>query len=874
MPLENIPKLKTKVRPDFLRKTDELEPTFKEGPQYYESQRALGHLYRNIEDTGLTTPTCVVSPALGDGQSTSFRVLELSVERDIASLFDASPDILKSVVDSHRQTVAAVLDAFYAALHDLAIVHSLPRTDGRIISEVEIFATASLQEVQRGEAARGNAVSAMHRQTARLVDWLEAQLTGPPDDPQHTDVESLKLRYSAWRVAVEDGDEYDFGVKTARWACLAMVFEAMKTEQDRRDEVRTGAKFASPARHSSSSPVLAKIAVSPRRSLSPAQADRRPSLGSLNTSAEVSSSSSKPLIPYSTRPKLSASTPPTSPACSLATPDPWTRELDGRKKHEQVFPTPDSSDSSGSDDGDHGLRDILATIGPFPASARGSQRPAAPEDDSDSLASSADSGDSLELDEEAAERFRLQLEQEEIERDESEARELLYQQFRRRQYLEGKYLPSKIDDPVAYRKHRDTFMADDKGRADFQAAERRRRQGPASVSGPSVRSKSYAPSEGIVDYFEHLAQEQRRRELQEIESSRGAAAPMSEDWPPLRKASPSQAKQPSPRVPPAVQRPPSPSAPYSPPALSPSLRPAESGSPQHGLDYFFPDRAAPSPPRPAPTLRLPEQWNELGRLDKEVVRATSVTPSSPPRTPSPRPPTPPPQRAYAARDGGPFWAHFTDYDKKRYKSVSLEPLASEARSPFPSRRSNQTGLAKLARYCLTADGQTFAEAYGLGRPTRRSRGELRPSQSGGESSWIPDTAQQAGQQEGEGTGWGWGTATGGAQGGVVSPDEEAARLEGWGGAGGWTAAFSPTQAAEQAYPSPTLSTPSPPSYPPAWSESSSSPRQSFSSPSPRQSFSPASPRRHDTDHPVTPIMDNIRAARARRDAEIKAKRRQ
>ncbi|BGO93231.1 hypothetical protein NBRC10512_007293 [Rhodotorula toruloides] len=869
VPLDSIPKLKTKVRPDFLRKTDELEP--KEGPQYYDSQRALGHLYRNIEDTGLTMPTCVVSPALGDGRSTSFRVLELRVERDIASLFDASPDILRSVVDSHRSTVAAVLNAFYAALHDLAIVHSLPRTDGRSLSEVEIFATASLQEVQRGEAARGNAVSAMHRQTARLVDWLEAQLTGPPVESQHTDVESLKLRYSAWRVAVEDGDEYDFGVKTARWVCLALVFEAMQSEEERRFAASTGASSAARARPASCAPPLARISASPRQTLPPGQPDRRPSVGSLDKSFGISSSSSKPLIPYSTRPRLSESTPPTSPAHSLAAPlppsaspvpaDPWTRELDNRKTPAQVVETADSSDmdTSSSEDDDQGLRDILASIPPFPASTGAPQRGPAHDDDSDSLASSADSDKSVELDEEAAERFRRQLEQEEIERDEAEARELLYQQFRRRQYLEGKYLPSQARDPVAYRKHRDDFMADDQGRADFQAAEQRRQQRPpppASAAGASVRSKSHAPLEGVVDYFEQLAQEQRRREMQEIESSKAAGplslvAPSTEDWPPLEKASARPTRRPSTRPPPAAMRPPSPSAPYSPPILSPRPEAERSGAPQRGVDYFFSDRISPSPPRPPP--KLPVQWNDAGWFNKSVGPATSAAPSSPPRTPSPRPPTPPPQRAYAAKGNGPFWAHFTDYDKKRYKS-------------------NQTGLAKLARYCITADGETFADAYGLGRPTRKSRGEPRPSQSGGGKSWIPETPQQAEQQAEDEPGWGWGTATGGVQGGVVSHDESASQRAGWGGSGGWTASSRPDAAPEQAYPSLALSRASA-RHLPAWTESSPSPRLSFSPSSPRLSFSPSSPRRHDMDHPVTPIMDNIRAIREQRDAEKRARRR-
>ncbi|GEM10105.1 RNA-directed RNA polymerase [Rhodotorula toruloides] len=616
VPLDSIPKLKTKVRPDFFRKRDEFEPAFKEGPQYYDSQRALGHLYRNIEETGLRTPTCVLTPALGDGQSTSFRVLELQVERDIASLFDASPHILKSIVDSHRPMVASVLNAFYAALHDLAIVHSLPRTDGRLLSEFEIFATASLQEVQRGEGARGNAVSAMRRQTAHLVDWLEAQLTGPAVESQHTDVESLKLRYSAWRVAVEDGDEYDFGVKTAPWTCLALVFEAMQNEGKCHSAGQCSTRPAS-----LSAPLArASASATPRRTLSPNQSNRRQYVDSFDNSVGLSSNSSRPLIPYSTHPKLSTSTPPTSPAHSLAVPgptavtsatpaDPWARELDSRKAQTQNVATNDTTsglNSPSSEEDDQGLREILASIAP---STRGSQRQPA-HDDADSLASSSDSDGSLELDEAAAKRFHRQLEQEEIEADEAEARKLLYQQLRRRQYLEGKHLPSKMEDPIAYRKHRDDFMADNRGRADFQAAGKRQ------------------SSEGIVDYFEQLAQEQRRRETHEFVPSKDAGGLTSsalspEDWPPLKKASVIQATHAPSRLALTSKRPPLPPPPYSPTTFAPYPTAVSSDSPlRHGVDYSFPNCIPPSPPRPPPQFL--NQWTEIESINKSHAPAKAM----------------------------------------------------------------------------------------------------------------------------------------------------------------------------------------------------------------------------------------------------------
>ena len=524
VPASALPRIKgSKERPDFMRKSDIEECCVPGDTEYYKSTRALGYLYRSIDDDGVATPTGMLSPALEDGLSDSSARLHIIVKHDLATIFIASPEILRSLVQRHEAKVPPIIKAFVAGLNDVAVTHTPARSDGRKLSEVEIFAVATLLEVQRGEATRGNAVA-----------WLETSLTGPKVDARHTDVDSLELRYAAWRVAQKmttSGDDNDdaaggggtcpFGQKTARWVCLTLLLEAIRAEQVRKDDLSLGITRASevPPRSRILQPAFATPTSSKEHqrldllltpeSLPSSSRSNELSASSPRRESIPSSGSAKPAIPYATRlrPAWSVSTVPTSeevpspissnkrgggredPPADLV-----TAEFERRRKQRAAAAdapaagmssreTRSSPREGESEDGVSSEAGYVASIlgghldssssnnnkkmqppagssnsrkfRPPPAHARLAEEKEEEESDDDSSDS-----DVLEATQaRALQSFRYEMQEIERLRDGAEARERLYEEFRRRARLRGTHVPSRTHDPEAYRIHRADFMA-------------------------------------------------------------------------------------------------------------------------------------------------------------------------------------------------------------------------------------------------------------------------------------------------------------------------------------------------------------------------------------------------------------------------------
>ena len=309
--LDRFPDLPDKKRrPDFLRKTDldDFNGRNDSSFEYYPSQRALGHLYRAVHESGLKTPSAVYGgPVLGDGMSVSFGYLRLLVEADLASLLDTPPEPLKHVPPTYSDTVAPVLASFSALFANIARTHTPPNDAGRQVSELELFAVTSLLASQRHDAARGNAIAAMAREVAALVNWLERELTSATSPlGEQVDGETLRLRYSAWIFALESGDEWTAGTKSARWICLALLLETMRTEKARRDKLD---EARSPSEvHGPVGPVYGQVAAHSHQLVRPQQPTPPPSPPVTRSGRSVPSSTPMaPTVPLATRPRTSTS---------------------------------------------------------------------------------------------------------------------------------------------------------------------------------------------------------------------------------------------------------------------------------------------------------------------------------------------------------------------------------------------------------------------------------------------------------------------------------------------------------------------------------------------------------------------------------------
>ncbi|GAA5822355.1 hypothetical protein JCM11251_006311 [Rhodosporidiobolus azoricus] len=246
---EELPKA-PKLRPDFLRFTDGDSASDDDGLDYYTSTRALGVMYRDVDVQELKTPPAVLEgppliPTAIDSTSRSFQILRLVIERRLSALFDCTPAHLERLVVEHHSTLQSKLISFASSLSQYAVQFSQPRACGRKLSEYEIFSVTPLLETDR-KIDRSNQIASLDRQIHALVRWLEKDLT----TREPAGVETLAKRYAAWVVA-RGMDEWEFGVKTARWTTLALLLESLqeaeKEKKDHEERSSPATRFSSEA---------------------------------------------------------------------------------------------------------------------------------------------------------------------------------------------------------------------------------------------------------------------------------------------------------------------------------------------------------------------------------------------------------------------------------------------------------------------------------------------------------------------------------------------------------------------------------------------------------------------------------------------------
>ncbi|GAA5970371.1 hypothetical protein JCM21900_002610 [Sporobolomyces salmonicolor] len=338
VPLADIPSIKSNKRPDFLRKVDgDSVQTNSSNAKYYESDRALGFIFRAISDDDVRTPDALRTdePACADSSSCSFRHLRLVVERSLENLLECPPSRLAAAAATRREEVRRIRSGFCSSFKNLATVFAFPRTQGHRLSEAEVFVVANLTEADREHAARGNAVAAMGKQMSLLVEWLKRRLGSGP--------EGLSMLYAAWVLGTvgekEASEDQEFGVKSFRWICLALLLEGIKDagEESKRGEelgwlAQPGRKppgstsdkalYSSPYHPPPSRPVRPSAAPAP---VSPT------AYSTYSTSSLQHSSSYSPSQPSSSRPGRFRSFSPTrTPAalCVNRAPDPWEAGLE------------------------------------------------------------------------------------------------------------------------------------------------------------------------------------------------------------------------------------------------------------------------------------------------------------------------------------------------------------------------------------------------------------------------------------------------------------------------------------------------------------------------------------------------------------------
>ncbi|GAA6030274.1 hypothetical protein JCM8097_009022 [Rhodosporidiobolus ruineniae] len=742
----SIPRPKHRRRPDFMRNVDGELPTSSE-TEYYESQRALGYLYRAIPEHELKTPSAVyaeedtfANPSSLDSQSRTFRHVRRVVKLKLANLFDYTPDQLDAVAVAERERVRPLLKTLIASLNDLRITHTFPRSNGRELSEVEVFAVTSLIDVERHSAARGNVVAAMGRQTAILVHWFEDELRG--DVPSDTmDVEALHLRYAAWVYAVDElGEMEEKGVRTARWLCLALLLESMKKEEKRRDELPPNVG-AIPGSSSFSGPPPPPPPF-PSQGLSPQGLPTPPSSPSLprsTASSRISASTPiPPRVPRETRPSTSTALPfypvPPLPSSSSAlqlrsTSPPRTLRLPIRSRQPPPPPVPRAPVIDPTNADPWGIAEQRREHYGF----------------------------------EPFEHFNEPGET--VESEPSEEEEQIEYPLLKHVVAAGEEDSSEEDEEEGYDAEEaatraegtQRWVSESRARSGFGKAEQHDGGVASSASlPPSQSSYGVVPSSPAQAAGESTyAQPSSSASAWPVASTSTYPGPSQSATLP---SSSSSIQQPDLAHPQPRRYPNTPAAVL---ASGDDFATTASSAAAPAWGMLGSDEGASGA---GEEERVPTGYGGAGGGGKGYGGEQYGYGFTAGRGYAHRPPTPPPKKRQYG--GEKWWVNMTDKDKQRYKS-------------------NKTGLAKLGRLVESSDGRTFRDAYGLGRamPSWREEQLRRQGKWDERDGYIgAATYYDAGGEWAEraGGGWGEGREGGTGWGGQLEEVSASGSIGGWG----------------------------------------------------------------------------------------------
>lgn len=217
VPLHEIPPF-GKSRPDFLAY---------EGSNraHYESQRALGQLFRAIPDARVALdPT---SSFVDDSTSPHLDSLRTRLVRSAQELFGFKPLPLN---DELIAMCASLRRSFCAELQLLAVVGHYPRRQGKSLSEVEVF-VGSVAAESGGKGARDKkgakeAATALRFRMSSLGQGVEDMLgKGCLGD-------NFSAAWACWDEALAV-DEAEFGVKSFRWLCASMALTYLERIEEK-----------------------------------------------------------------------------------------------------------------------------------------------------------------------------------------------------------------------------------------------------------------------------------------------------------------------------------------------------------------------------------------------------------------------------------------------------------------------------------------------------------------------------------------------------------------------------------------------------------------------------------------------------------------
>ncbi|KAI0724458.1 RdRP-domain-containing protein [Cerioporus squamosus] len=245
VPLELIPRQHSKVKPDW----NAPETINRQNPSYYESDRAIGKLFRAIDLPAVQVveraarfqrrhmPGTDQAGQLADVLDQMYADDEEADDEVAGSVRDRVAEFIHTD-DYDNATITnlwGLYNTYVSELRAICADHTLSHSRSAMLTEEEAVIGTIVAKCSQPRK-RKDLMSQMREKTATLVGNVMGEIAG--DDSVPSD-ESLRRAWIAYRLAIMEGDI--FGARSFAWIALASIFDGIKgIEEEERTVSRRG----------------------------------------------------------------------------------------------------------------------------------------------------------------------------------------------------------------------------------------------------------------------------------------------------------------------------------------------------------------------------------------------------------------------------------------------------------------------------------------------------------------------------------------------------------------------------------------------------------------------------------------------------------
>lgn len=245
---ERIPKQKSKTRPDWnAPETVDAEAS----KNFYESQRVIGRLFREIDLPDLTEKSqyasraqrrnilSVLSGDAMDGLTNMMTNLRLSREEEQNPVITAIDDQVSRFIRVNRavrqdsqlsEEVAGMFSRYTAELQTICSTHTLSQVPNAMLSEAEVV-IGTITEKTSQPRKRKDLMARCRELSDGLVKDIREEIRGEDEEELEA---ALRRAWMAWNLAFKKGSA--FGARSFSWVATGAIFDTIRAIEERNDE--------------------------------------------------------------------------------------------------------------------------------------------------------------------------------------------------------------------------------------------------------------------------------------------------------------------------------------------------------------------------------------------------------------------------------------------------------------------------------------------------------------------------------------------------------------------------------------------------------------------------------------------------------------